>query len=132
MSIEATIIPAIRVPDNPRRVGTESPVCVGSPHGPTVMSATSATLRWSGFTPPERIDPMDLLGNGINVLVVGVVGLLLAWLGKGQFQALKASFEARFDAIDQRFEAVDRWFEAVDRRFEAVETRIDRLEERVE
>jgi hypothetical protein len=50
---------------------------------------------------------VDLVSNGINALVVGVVGLLLAWLGKGQFEAVGA-------------------------RFEAIETRIDRLEERLE
>jgi hypothetical protein len=57
---------------------------------------------------------MDVLSNVINAIVVGAVGLLLAWLMKG------------------RFEAIDRRFEAIDRRFEAIETRIDRLEERLE
>ena len=57
---------------------------------------------------------MNLLGNVINALVVGTVGLVLAWLMKGQFQAIRAQFAA------------------VDRRFEAVEVRIDRLEERFE
>ncbi|HEX9236341.1 MAG TPA: hypothetical protein VF972_08680 [Actinomycetota bacterium] len=57
---------------------------------------------------------MSLLGSAINALVVGVVGLVLAWLGKGQFDAIKARFEA------------------VDQRFEAMETRIDRLKERFE
>jgi hypothetical protein len=50
---------------------------------------------------------MDLLGSAINALVIWVVGLLLAWLGKGRF-------------------------ETMGRRFEAIETRIDRLEDRFE
>jgi uncharacterized membrane-anchored protein YhcB (DUF1043 family) len=50
---------------------------------------------------------MELLSTAINAVVVGVVGLVLARLGKGRF-------------------------EAVDRRFEALEGRIDRLEERLE
>ena len=55
---------------------------------------------------------MDLVSDAINAVVVGAVGLLLAWLGKGAF------------------EQVDRRFEHVDRRFEQVEGRIDRMEER--
>jgi hypothetical protein len=50
---------------------------------------------------------MDLAGNAINALVVGVMGVILAWLAKGKF-------------------------EAIDRRFASIERRIDRLEERVE
>jgi hypothetical protein len=57
---------------------------------------------------------MDLLGSGINALVVGAVGLVLAWLGKG------------------RFESVDRRFESIDRAFDALETRVDRLDQRLE
>jgi hypothetical protein len=50
---------------------------------------------------------MDLVGNAINAVVVGGVGMILAWMAKGKF-------------------------EAIDRRFEAIERRIDRLEERFE
>jgi hypothetical protein len=57
---------------------------------------------------------MEVISTAINAAVVATVGLILAWLGKG------------------RFEAIDRRFEAVDRRFDAQEQRIDRLEERLE
>jgi hypothetical protein len=52
---------------------------------------------------------MDLLSTGINALVVGAVGLILAWLGKG-----------RFDAVDRRFDAIDRRFDAIENRFDAM------------
>ena len=57
---------------------------------------------------------MDVFGTAVNAAVIASVGLLLAWLGKG------------------RFEAVDRWFDDVDRRFDDVDRRIDRLEERLD
>ena len=50
---------------------------------------------------------MELVGTAINAAVVAMVGLVLAWLGRGRF-------------------------EAIDRGFEAQERRIDRLEERLE
>ncbi len=50
---------------------------------------------------------MELVGTAINAAVVAMVGLVLAWLGKGRF-------------------------EVIDRRFEAQERRTDRLEERLE
>lgn len=50
---------------------------------------------------------MDLLAVSINAIVVAVVGGIVAWLGKG------------------RFEAIDRGFEAVDRRFDRLEARLD-------
>ena len=81
---------------------------------------------------------MDLLGVSINAIVVAVVGGIVAWLGKGRFEAIDRRFEiidrrfdsvdGRFDSVDRRFEAVDRRFEAVDRRFDSVERRFDRLE----
>ena len=50
---------------------------------------------------------MDLLAVSINAIVVAAVGGIVAWLGKG------------------RFEAIDRGFEAVDRRFDRLEARLD-------
>jgi hypothetical protein len=50
---------------------------------------------------------MEVLTTAINAAVVATVGLILAWLGKG-----------RFEAVDRRFEAQDR--------------RMDRLEERLD
>ena len=57
---------------------------------------------------------MDLLVVSVNAFVVAAVGGIVAWLGKG-----------RFEAIDRRFEAIDRRFEAIDGRFDRLETRLD-------
>jgi len=64
---------------------------------------------------------MDLLSGGINAAVVATVGLLLARLAKGQFEAL----DRRFQSIDQRFESIDRRFEGNDRQHQAIEERIE-------
>jgi hypothetical protein len=70
---------------------------------------------------------MDVLDTVVNAMVVTLVGLVLAWLGKGQFDA----FARRFEAVNERFDAVDQRFDAVDQRFDAVDQRFDRLEERL-
>ncbi len=57
---------------------------------------------------------MGVLTAAINAAVVAAVGLLLAWMGKG------------------RFEAIHRRFDTIDRRFDAQDQRMDRLEERLE
>lgn len=68
---------------------------------------------------------MEPVGTVVNALVVGVVGLLLAWLGKG-----------RFEAIDRRFEAVDHRFDRLEDRLEAFRAelngRIDALSARLD
>ena len=61
---------------------------------------------------------MDLLAVSINAIVVAVVGGIVAWLGKG-----------RFEAIDGRFEAVDRRFDRLEGRLDG---RIDSLEARLD
>jgi hypothetical protein len=45
---------------------------------------------------------MDLLGTGINAVVVGVVGLLLAWYMRGRFEAV----DRRLDRLEDRIESV--------------------------
>ncbi len=77
---------------------------------------------------------MELTSTIVNAVVVTAVGAILAWLGKGRFDALErrldrheAQNEARFEAIDRRFEAIDRRFEAIDHRFEAVQASMDGL-----
>ena len=65
---------------------------------------------------------MELANTAINAAVVSLVGLVLAWLGKGQFEA----FARRFDAVHQRFDAVDQRFDAVDQRIARLEERLDR------
>jgi hypothetical protein len=46
---------------------------------------------------------MDLLSTGINALVVGAVGLLLAWFAKGRFEEL----ERRIDRVESRIDRVE-------------------------
>lgn len=55
---------------------------------------------------------MELAGTVVNV-VVAAVGAILAWLGKGRFDAQ----ERRIDRLEERF----------DRRIDGVERRIDGL-----
>jgi len=44
---------------------------------------------------------MDLVTAGINALVVAAVGLVVAWLGKGRFDAV----ERRIDRLEGRLDA---------------------------
>lgn len=50
---------------------------------------------------------MEVVGTAINAAVVATVGLILAWLGKGRFEAIDRLFEAqdqRIDRLEQRLE----------------------------
>jgi hypothetical protein len=68
---------------------------------------------------------VDLAGTVVNALVVGAVGLFLAWFSKGRFDAV----DARFDAVDARFDRlearVDRLESRLDERFDALSARMD-------
>jgi len=44
---------------------------------------------------------MDLVASVINAAVVALVGLILAWLGKGRFEAQ----DRRMDRLEQRMDA---------------------------
>ncbi len=79
-------------------------------------------------SPGKDETSVDLAGTAINAAVVAGVGLILGWLGRGQYRA----FERRFDGIERRFEGIERRFEGIERRFEAMEHRMERLEERLE
>ena len=79
------------------------------------MSGVGASLCWSEL-PLEGNEPMDLLGNAINALVVGTVGLLLAWHMRG-----------RFDAIDRKFEAVEARIDRLDVRVDGLQASIDAM-----
>jgi hypothetical protein len=59
---------------------------------------------------------MELLSTVVNAAVVGVVGLTLAWLGKG-----------RFEAIDRRFEALDNRIDRLDTRMDAFQASVDAM-----
>jgi hypothetical protein len=56
---------------------------------------------------------MDLLGASINAAVIAIVGALLAWLGKG-----------RFDALDSR---IDRMKTRLDGRIDTLQSSVDAM-----
>ena len=64
---------------------------------------------------------MNLVATAINAAVVAGIGLILAWLGKGAFEAI----DRRFEAVGRRFDAIDHWFEAQDQRFDRLEHRLE-------
>jgi hypothetical protein len=46
---------------------------------------------------------MEIAGTVINAAVVAIVGLVVAWLGKGRFDAQ----DRRIDQLDQRIDRLD-------------------------
>ena len=64
---------------------------------------------------------MDALNTVINVAVMAIVGGLLAWYGKG-----------RFDALDGRMDRLDGRMDRVEGRMDRIEGRMDRLDGRVD
>ncbi|MGH2711546.1 MAG: hypothetical protein ACRDH9_10135 [Actinomycetota bacterium] len=44
---------------------------------------------------------MEILGTVVNAVVVGVVGLVLAWMGKARFDAL----DRRIDRMEERLDS---------------------------
>jgi predicted PurR-regulated permease PerM len=74
---------------------------------------------------------MGVVTTAITAAVVAAVGLILAWLGKGQFESLRREFVARSDAVDARFDAVDqridRLEERLDRRMDSMQASIDAM-----
>jgi hypothetical protein len=58
---------------------------------------------------------MDLVGTIVNAVVVGVVGLILGWMGNNRFKAI----ERRIDRLEERLDA----------RVDGVDGRIDGLHE---
>lgn len=49
---------------------------------------------------------MDLLGASINAAVIAVVGALLAWLGKGRFDALDGRIGRMETRLDGRIDTL--------------------------
>ncbi len=70
--------------------------------------------------PPERNGSMELAGTVINAAVVAVVGLILAWLGKGKFEAV----DHRFDVLDHR---IDRLEQRLDQRVDTIQASLDAM-----
>jgi hypothetical protein len=60
-----------------------------------------------------------MLATGINAGVVAVVGFLVAWFGRGRFDAIGRRLDAMEHRFDGRFDGVDRRFEGIEERFEA-------------
>ncbi len=58
---------------------------------------------------------MDLVGTVVNAVAVGVVGLVLGWMGNNRFRAL----ERRIDRLGERFDA----------RVDGVDGRLDGLKD---
>ena len=89
---------------------------------------------------------MDLLVASINAVVVAVVGGIVAWLGKGRFDALhrkidrlagrlegrsdtlEVRFDGRVDSLEARFDGrVDSLQSHVEGRFDTLQSSIDAM-----
>ena len=68
---------------------------------------------------------MDLLVVSINAVVVAAVGAIVAWLGRGRFEAMNR----RFGTLDHR---IDRLESRLDGRIDGLDGRIERLETRLD
>ena len=78
---------------------------------------------------------MDLLVASVNAVVVAAVGGVLAWLGKGRFDALdrkidrlEGRLDGRIDSLEARFDGRTDWLEArFDGRFDALQSSMDAM-----
>ena len=78
---------------------------------------------------------MDLLVASINTVVVAAVGGVLAWLGKGRFDALdrkidrlEARLDGRIDSLEARFDGrTDSLERRLDGRFDALQSSMDAM-----
>jgi hypothetical protein len=48
---------------------------------------------------------MDVVSTGINALVVGLIGLVLGWLGKGRFDTIERRIDRMDDRLDGRMDS---------------------------
>lgn len=67
---------------------------------------------------------MDFVATAVNALVVAAVGLLIAWLGKGRFDALERRIDRVEEQVNARFTRLE---EQVDGRFTRLEGQVDAL-----
>jgi hypothetical protein len=74
---------------------------------------------------------MELIGTAVNAGVVAAIGLALAWVMKGRFEAVDKRFDAidgRLDAHDQRMDRMEERFEQrLDGRFSTLQASIDAM-----
>lgn len=76
---------------------------------------------------------MEVLGTVINAVVVAVVGLALAWLGRERFDAQVRRIDGLEQVQGQRIDRLEEVLgQRIDRLEEAQGRRIDRLEERLD
>lgn len=83
---------------------------------------------------------MELAGTAINATVVAVVGVVLAWLAKGRFDAVDHRFDrleerldGRIDQLGNRLDGrIDQLGNRLDGRLDGLDGRIDRLEQRMD
>ncbi|HET7236611.1 MAG TPA: hypothetical protein VFK59_09285 [Actinomycetota bacterium] len=51
---------------------------------------------------------MDVTAVAINAAVIGAVGLILGWLGKGRFEAADRRFDRLEDRLEHRMDTLER------------------------
>jgi phage host-nuclease inhibitor protein Gam len=70
---------------------------------------------------------MDLVSTGVNAAVVAVIGIILAWLGKGRLDAQDRRMDRLEDRLRDEIHGVKGDIAGLK---SELETKIDRLEER--
>ena len=65
---------------------------------------------------------MDLLVVAINAVVIAAVGGIVAWLGRGRFEAIDRRFDSLETRLDDRFDSLET---RLDGRIDGLETRLD-------
>jgi hypothetical protein len=67
---------------------------------------------------------MEFVGTLVNAVVVTAVGAILAWLGKGKFEAQ----DRRIDRLEERLEhRIDGLQERLDRRIDGLQASVDAM-----
>jgi hypothetical protein len=66
---------------------------------------------------------MEIVNTAINAGVVAAVGLTLAWLAKGRFQAL----ERQISAVDMRMDGPERRLDAMQASIDALRSDVTRV-----
>jgi hypothetical protein len=67
---------------------------------------------------------LELLVASINAVVVASFGGIVAWLGKGRFDALDGKVEGKFGALDRK---IDRLETRLDGRIDGLQSSIDAM-----
>jgi uncharacterized protein YceH (UPF0502 family) len=78
-------------------------------------------------SPEEETEAMEIAGTAINAAVVAAMGLILAWLGRGQYRALQSQLDAMRKEFEARFEALEARVAALERRMDQFQASLDAL-----